>query len=247
MDPDPVCGGGAALRSSEHAVSHHVQESRNVEHRHRLLYRMAVSAVGHQAVLEPVCGYHKDQAVVDGNDTVHYRSCVCGHRADPAAGQLRGAVAGCVLADRICFGHTRHSGGRILHAGAGLLGPVAVRGDPQRVLPAGDHHRAGRSRDGGRVDGNGFRECTPGMGGDLPDTLGAVPAHRILPFADTAPAGGGQALRSNARQTRIRSQHRPHPPRVRRHLRLIFPKKACMDRRHLHSPVPLPASPKPNW
>lgn len=180
--------------------------------------------MGHQAVLEPVCGHHQDQALVDGDDAVHYRGGVCGHRADPAAGQLRCAVTGGVLADRICLGYARHSGGRILHAGAGLLGPVAVRGDTQRVLPVSDHHRARRSRDGGRMDGDGFRQCTPGMGGDLPDTLGAVPAHRILPFADIAPAGGGQALRSNARQTRIRPQRRPHPPRVRRHLRLIFRK-----------------------
>ena len=33
-----------------------------------------------------------------------------------AAGLLRGDVAGSILADRICLGHTRHCGGRILHA-----------------------------------------------------------------------------------------------------------------------------------
>ena len=56
---------------------------------------------------------------------------------------------------------------------------------------------------GGVVMAAGWME-TAGLGSDLPDTLGTVPAHRILPFADTAPADGGQALRSNADKGRHR-------------------------------------------
>ena len=171
---------------------------------------MALPALGHQTVLEPVRGHHTHQEMVDRDYTVHYRSGFRGHCPDPAAGLLRGDVAGCILADRICLCHARHSGGRILHAGSGLLRPIAVRRNTQRVLPTGDHHRTGRSRDGGRMDGDGFRQCPEGLGGNLSHPVGIVLRGSRVPLADIAPARRRQTLgkhTAECRQGRTRRLH----------------------------------------
>ena len=130
-----------ALRGSDDGVVGVVQAIGAEQCRDHILHLMALSAMGHQAVVEPVCGHYPHQAVVGNHDAAAhwcgFRRCGLHHPHIVLA--ARHTVL--LLADGLRQRHSRHCRRRILYAGPRRTRPGMVCGNKEYVLSHCHHLR----------------------------------------------------------------------------------------------------------
>ena len=116
LDSHALCGGRAALCAGHVGVGRALQKSRRVERGHRVLHELAVFAVGHQTALESAGGSAQNAAAMDLGDAIASWRRLAGVALTIPAPHFFSS-AGVFLASGLRFGHPRHRGGRLLHAG----------------------------------------------------------------------------------------------------------------------------------
>ena len=70
MDSQSLLCQWLTLRGGDDGIGHHVQTSRDIQHRYCTVHQLVIPAVGDQAVLEPVCRYPQDQEKLDSRDAI---------------------------------------------------------------------------------------------------------------------------------------------------------------------------------
>ena len=100
-----------------------------------------------QALLEPVCGHHPHQALVDHQHAGIDEHCLYPAHADDAQTRRRNHRIGpdtnqhvhcntdSVCHHGVCLGHARHCCRRLLYAGAASERAGGLCGHPQHILP----------------------------------------------------------------------------------------------------------------
>jgi hypothetical protein len=167
MDSDPLSRGGRPLCDGDDRLGHPLQAARDLQHRHRPLYLLALSPLGDQTALEPVCRHVPDEAVLDRRDAACRRGVVRLRGAhDPGA--LIFPLYACLLLDHgLQLGDPRHRRRRLLHAGPQGVPAGGLRRGADDLLPDRDDRRQGDPRRPGRNAGDkrfqrGFRETRRG-------------------------------------------------------------------------------------
>ena len=146
------------LRGRNDHIINNVQEARTVEHRHHPLHFVALSAMGHKAILESVHRHYKDQTLVDcGHAAARWgrigRSCL--HHPCRMVASRHPVL---FLADGFFERHSRHSCRRFLHAGARPAPAGVVCRHTIDILPHSHHLRTRRPGDDCRQPGSAHPE-----------------------------------------------------------------------------------------
>ena len=124
-----------AIRCGNDHIDDIIQAVGTDQCRNHILHLMAVSALGHQADVEPLHRRGEDQTMVGGVHAVAHRGCVrwCGihhtHRFLAAGHTIL------FLADGLQQCHTRHCSRRFLYDWAQRARPGLVCGHQKHLLP----------------------------------------------------------------------------------------------------------------
>ena len=150
-----VFRGRHTIRYGDDTVAGALQADGDVQRRHYVLHGMAEPAVGTETAVEPLCGHHKDETVVDNINATAPRGGT-GRRGVYHTHAVLGAGHDVLLlADGLRERHARHSGGRLLYAGAVAARTDVVRGHKVIVLQDCDDFRTrGAGDDSGELAGH---------------------------------------------------------------------------------------------
>ena len=105
MDSHAVFCGRTSVCGSDDHRGDHVQEDGYLQYRYRTLHRMALSALGDQTLLESVCRFGQDQALVDRYDAADHCHRLCLHRLCHTHLIILPAHPGSLLAGGLHFGN----------------------------------------------------------------------------------------------------------------------------------------------
>ena len=226
----PLFCRGTALRRRDDDSRHPLQEDGHLQYGHRPLYRLALPAVGHQALLEPDGRSRPHQAVVDRHHAGGPRHRLRGHRLLHPRTVFLPAHAGVLLAGGLHVGHPRHRGRRLLHARPRQPRAVVLRRHTQHVLSHLHHSGTRTARHHRGTDRGPYGQDTALLDGGL-----RHPLHPLLPREPLPRLGAPQAC---LRPPRPRPHGGWHPARVAADVPFFLHEEEHRPRPALHVALP---------
>ena len=145
MDSHALLRPRSAIRGRNDYIGHHVQAPRHIQHRHRPVHRLAISAMGNKTFLESVCRHHTHKTLVDTVDAVDHSIRFGRYRIHHSCAFVLPAHPCSLLDCRLHLRHPRHSCRRLLHAGSDRTRTITLRRHPLHILPYSHRRRPGTS------------------------------------------------------------------------------------------------------
>ncbi len=146
----PLFCRGRALRGRDDHLTHPLQTARTLQCRHHPLHLVALSALGHQAPVESLCGHPALQALVDCGHATAHRGGLGRRGLHHSRTVVAARLAVLLLADGLRQCHPRHCRRRLLYARSRRARTGVLRWHPFYLLPHRHHRGIGTAGGTGR-------------------------------------------------------------------------------------------------
>src|SRR5574344_122483 len=135
LGSQPLLCRRTSLCNCNYGFNNHVQEPWLIELRYHFLHRMALSALGHQTILEPFCRQYSYQTVLGCNYTTTDGGFNCIGWTNSSSREFCTLEPNLLLANRFQLCHTRYCGRWFLYAGTRHSQPVLLCWNQKYFLP----------------------------------------------------------------------------------------------------------------